>query len=286
MPAFDLAEAARRVRKPRRKSAILREVAAPQGYAADLYLACYRPVIDLWAASIPAILSAYERTLSEITTDSPADVQAEIEATQAAFQRLFLTLTPALRNWALRVEAAMRTRWRGAVLAATDVDLSTMIGPEDVRGTLESFIEWNTDLIRDVSEQTRQRIAGKVFAGLTQRKPAREVGREIREAVGMARDRSNRIAADQLNKISASLAEERRREAGLDVWAWVHSGKRHPRVEHQARDGSLYSDKPALVGRKVEGKTIKAPPERGDRPSQAPYCGCRSRAVLVFGFDE
>jgi len=284
--AYDLRALAKQQRKPRRKSVTLREVAAPQGYATDLYLSCYKPIVDLWAASLPAILSAYERTLGEITTDSPADVQAELSAAKTAFQRLFFLLTPALRTWALKTEAVTKSRWRGAVLAATGVDLTTLLGAGDERGTIESYLEWNTALIRDVHDQTRKRIADRVFAGLTERKPAREVAKEIREAVGMARDRSHRIAADQLNKLSSSMADERRREAGLDVWMWLHSGKKHPRKEHQARDGRLYTDNSALVGKRVDGKVVNKAPERGDMPGQAPYCGCRSRGVLVFEFDS
>lgn len=279
---FNLAAAARRQRNIRRKSIVLREVNAPLGLATDLYIACYKPIVDLWAEAGNRIAAEYARTLSEMTTDSPADVQREIDDAANAFERLFLTLTPALRSWALRVEQITRQRWRGAVLAATEVDLSTLIGPEGLRDTLESYIAWNTDLIRNVSDQAKQRIADRVFTGLTQRKPAREVAKDIREAVGMARDRSLRVASDQLSKASSSLAEERRREAGLEVWMWLHSGKRHPRKEHQARDGLLYSDNPSLVGKSVDGKAIHAPPERGDRPGQPPYCGCRSRGVLLL----
>lgn len=285
MPSYDLAAAAKRVRKLRRKSIILREVAAPLGYGTDLYLAAYKPVVDLWAAAAPRILAEYERSLAALTQDSPADVQAEIDAAAERFNSLFLTLTPALRSWVLRVEQVVRTRWRGAVLSATSVDLQTMLGAGDVRDTLESYLAWNADLVKDVSDQARKRIADRVFAGLTQRKPARDVAREIREAVAMARERSVNIAADQLSKISASLADERRREAGLAVWEWRHSGKRNPRPEHKARDGLLYSDNPALVGKRVGGRTVLTPPERGDRPGQPPWCGCRARGVLVLEFD-
>lgn len=201
-----------------------------------------------------------------LTTDSPADIQREIDEGQSEFQRLFMELEPELRDWLIRVESWQRGRWRGAVLSATGVDLQTLIGPQDMRDTIEAYLRWNTALIRDVSDQTRKRIADRVFAGLTQRKPARDVAREVREAVGMARDRSQRIAADQLSKISNSLADERRREAGIDTWVWMHSRKRHPRADHQARDGREYTDATA--------------PQ--DTPGQLPYCGCRSRAVVRF----
>ena len=98
----------------------------------------------------------------------------------------------------------------------------------------------------------------------------------------MARDRSQRIAADQLSKLTGALADERRREAGLSTWEWVHSGKRHPRSWHVQRNGRYFSEDKAMIGREVDGKTVEAPPSADDLPSRPPYCGCRSRSVLVF----
>lgn len=82
----------------------------------------------------------------------------------------------------------------------------------------------------------------------------------------MGRARSVRIASDQLSKITSSLAEERRREAGIDTWRWRHSGKRHPRADHVARNGKEYTDETAPK----------------DRPGQLPYCGCRGQAVITL----
>lgn len=96
----------------------------------------------------------------------------------------------------------------------------------------------------------------------------------------MARRRALNIASDQLSKLSNSLADERRRQAVLSVWAWVHSGKLHPREDHKARDGFLYSDDPAMTGETVHGQTVRKPPE--DRPGQLPYCGCLSRGIPVL----
>jgi uncharacterized protein with gpF-like domain len=174
-----------------------------------------------------------------------------------------------LERWALRVEAWQRGRWRGAVLSATSVDLDTMLGPADMRVPLGTAIERNVGLVGSVSEQARTRISQAVFDGLTKRLPAREVAASVREAVAMSRRRSLGIASDQLTKLSESLNEERRRDAGLDEWEWVHSGKAHPRAEHKARNGVRYSDDPA-----------KGRPAPEDRPGQLPFCGCTSRAVL------
>lgn len=215
-------------------------------------------------------------------TDSPEDLQARLDAASSELERLFILLDSALRDWTVRTEAWHRDKWRGAVLSATGVDLGTMLGPEDVRETLASYLAWNSDLVRDVSAQTRKRISDAVFSGLQNRTPAREVAKSIREATGLARDRSQRNAADQLSKVSSALADERRRQAGISYWKWRHSGKLHPRVRHQDRDGNIYADTAAGAGGEVEGKTVLAPPEANDLPGRQPFCGCRSQSVLVL----
>lgn len=163
---------------------------------------------------------------------------------------------------------------------ATAIDLATLIGPQDVRETLETVIARNVALVRSVSDQTRERIADAVFRGLQARTPPRTVAREIAEAVAMGRKRALRIAADQNVKLGSALNEERRRQAGIDSFTWVHSGKMHSRPEHVARDGKLYSENAERVGQEYEGRTIRKVPE--DKPGELPYCGCTSRAVLIL----
>lgn len=263
---YDLAAMARRQRNVRRSSVVLRDIAPPATFATNLYRSTYAHVIAAWLDALPRISAAYDRSLSELVTDAPADVRAEIDGAAEQVNRLLLLLTPNLRDWALRVEKWQRGKWRGAVLSATGVDLETMIGAGEMRATLETTIEWNTALIRDVSAVTQQRIGSTVFDGLRNRTPAREVAKTIRGSVDMSRDRSVRIASEQLNKLTSSLADERRREAGIDTWMWRSSHKLHYRPEHAARDGKEYTD-------------AEAPQ---DRPGQLPYCGCRSQAVVKF----
>lgn len=248
----------------RRRAIVIRDIAPPGVLATDLFRAVYLPGVQLWSRAAETIIAEYERSLGELTTDSPSDLQARLDAAQSEAERLLILLDAALKDWALRTEKWQRGKWRGAVLSATAVDLETLIGPEDVRQTLEQIIAWNTSLVRDVSAQARQRIGNAVFSGLTERRPARDVAKEIREAVAMSRRRSVAIALDQLTKLTSALADERRREAGIDRWKWRSSHKRHFRPEHAARDGKVYSDADA--------------PQ--DLPGRLPYCGCRSQAVL------
>lgn len=289
---FDLAAEAQRERTTRKRTTrkrgyvTLPPVSAPAMLATDLYRSVYAPIIAVWTEAAKAINAEYARTLAQMVTDSPSDVQRQIDGGAAAANQLTLALTPSLRDWTLRVERYVRQRWTRQVYSATSVDLSTRLSAYDASDTLESYLSWNVDLVRDVSEQIKKRIADAVFLGLTQRQPARDVAKAISDAVGMGRARAKRIASDQLNKLSATLADERRLQAGIETWSWVHSGKAHPRKHHQARDGNIYSDDPKQVGGQVGGKPILTPPPRDDRPGQAPYCGCRSRSVIIWEDDE
>jgi SPP1 gp7 family putative phage head morphogenesis protein len=180
-----------------------------------------------------------------------------------------LTLSPDLRRWALNVERVMTGKWARNVLSATGVDLSTVLSPDDMNETVEAALNWNTALIRDVSDDLRRRIANSVFAGFQRRAPASEIAKELREATGLARARSLRIAADQTVKLGARLNRARQEQAGLTHFKWRHSAKAHPRSWHLARNGKVYP---------WEGSGIPA----DDMPGVPPYCGCTAQGVVVF----
>lgn len=261
--ALPLAAMTRRSR-PRKRSVTFRPVRIPGTLASDLYASAYAPIIAAWSEAIPAIIAEYERTLASLTTDSPADVRVRIEGGDSVVATLLLTMRDRLARWSRTFEAHHRRRWTASVLTATGIDIKTMIGPEAAHETIETVIERNVGLVRNVSEQARGRIADSVFRGFTKRTPAREIAAELREAVAMARRRALNIASDQAAKLAGALDQERRREVGIATWEWVSSGKVHFREEHAARDGREYSD--------------EDPPE--SMPGEEINCGCTSRAVL------
>jgi uncharacterized protein with gpF-like domain len=267
---YDLAAMTKRAKPTRRRSITFRKIVPPATLASNLYAECYAPIIAAWQRALEPVLSAYERSLSELATDSPADIGNVLTGAESELNQVVVTIRLRLERWALKVEAWHRLKWRGAVLSATEVDVGTMLGAGDMRVSMQTAIETNVGLIRSVSEQARTRIGQAVFDGLKARSPARDVAKQVREAVAMSRRRSLNIASDQLTKLSSELDRERRREAGLDTWEWVHSGKLHPREDHRARNGKRYDDKAK------DGPT--KPPQ--DLPGQLPFCGCTSRAVL------
>ena len=279
---FDLAAMAKRARKTRRASITLRPISPPATFALDLYREGYLPIIAVWEAALPDILATYARTLAATQTDSPADVRVELTAAESGIVGVIVQARLRLERWAARFASWHTARWRANVLAATGVDLAMMLGPVDMAEPLALVIERNVSLISSVSNQARDRIAEAVFRGLRDRRPADEVAREVREATGMARARAKRIAGDQLVKTSSALNEERRRQAGIDTFEWISSGKLHFRPEHLARNGKLYSENAERQGHEYQGKTINKPPPSDDLPGIPINCGCTSRAVLVL----
>ncbi len=270
------------------KPKVLPPIFIPPDYEKRLYR-LYKRVPDLWWAEAKAhILPAYadvvalarevDKRRAAIQKDAAQifladDLKEGKDAVNVAAQmaeRVVVALQADLVSWATGVEKYQRGRFVGAVLSATRVDLSTILHPNDVRTTLEAVLDRNMSLIRNVSDETRQRIADIFFRNYQQRTPLRQVAKEISEAVGMSRARSLRIASDQTTKLAAALDEERMKEAGITKFQWVHSGKVHFRPEHKARDGKVYN---WATARSVL---------KGDLPGVAINCGCKAKAVIDF----
>lgn len=275
---------ARQVRRPSKRPIDLPPIHTTKAQADDLAV-LYARITAHWQEAVPHIVTAYGHALAQkLRTDSVEQTGSIIDVAGDAIQRLLVVLTPDLRRWALRVESWHRGKFIRGVLSGAGVDLGTQIGPLDAQDTVEAVVQRNVALVRDVSEEIRSRIADAVFRGYQQRTPAVALGKEINEAVSLGRARSNRIAGDQVVKLSSALDAERQRQAGLDVWKWRWSHKRHGRPAHIARDGHLYSDDEAWVGKESGGIEIGEPPQ--DLPGVLPFCGCVRQGVIVFADDS
>lgn len=257
------------IRRPSKRPIVLANIRPTQAQADDL-AALYMRAVAKWEAGIARLVAAYSAALAKLVTDSADDVGSAIDSIDAEIQRLVLLLTPDLRAWALRVESVHRGKWVANVLSAASVDLNTVLTAADVNETVDAVVNWNAALIADVSDETKRRIANAVFAGLQQRKSADEIAKEIREATGMARARARRVAGDQVVKLGARLNQARQEQAGITSFKWRHSGKRHPRSWHLARNGRVYP---------WEGSGIPA----DDMPGVPPFCGCTAQGVVTFG---
>ncbi|WP_439538693.1 phage head morphogenesis protein [Sphingomonas sp.] len=250
-----------------RRNVTLRPINPTTAQATDLY-AILRTALTPWQEATANILAGYDPApLNDaLTRDTTAQMTTAIDAAAAAFAtRLVVQITPALRRWAVSVERWHRGKWSSAAKAGTGIDLTGfLLTTGRIDDTLEGFIARNVALAKDLSAQAQARISDAVYRGQQDGTPVRDVAREIADALDMGRKRTRRIAADQNQKLSGALDLERQAEAGLEQYRWRHSGKKHPREEHKARDGKLFPlAEPA-----------------GDRPGFKPFCGCRAQAWI------
>lgn len=247
----------------RKRPLTLRAITTTQAQQRALYR-LYLPVVQVWVDGSERIVAEYGRTLSQLTFDSPSDVAAEIAATEEGavkatfdFRSLFLEWAQALNLWHVN-------RIGSQLTYATGLELTQFLGPVNL--TVEDYLERNTALVRDISDQARGRIADIVFRGLSNRTPTRDVAKEIADATGLARKRALRVAIDQTVKLSAALDRQRQFDLGFRAFVWNHSGKLHYRPIHKERDGKVFS---------WESEVAK-----NDPPGFQPFCGCRAAAYL------
>lgn len=250
-------------RQGRKRPLTLRAIKTTKAQGRALYR-LYSPVMDVWARGSERIIAEYARTIATYTGDSPADIEAEIEVVDEEAVRVSFDFRAFFREWAEQLLRWHIERIGSQLTYATGLDLRTYFGPAE--GTLEDYLARNTALIRDVSDQTRGRIADIVFRGVQQQTPTRDIAKQINEAVGLGRKRSLRIAIDQTVKLSGALDALRGRELGSNGYDWQHSGKLHYRPVHKERDGKYFA-----FGSEVD---------RLDPPGYAPFCGCVRRIVF------
>jgi SPP1 gp7 family putative phage head morphogenesis protein len=262
---FSVAELIRRAGRTRQSELVLAAIVPPVGLERDLR-AVHMQIVHGWSKLYrEEIAPEYAATIGEGVRDTPADVQEETDDAAATMNRLVLTLGPVLEDWVVRVEKWHRTRL-GQLFTASGVRLDTLLGRGDVARTLESVLAENLALIRSLNEQMRNDISGTVFRGLTNRSTATEVAREIRKLTGVATNRAKLIASDQLQKLTSRLDQERQEQLGIREFQWAHSGKKHPRPHHKARDGVRFKWNSVVA--------------RTDPPGRAIRCGCKARAVV------
>lgn len=255
-----LKQAAKRNR-PRASEIRIREIVPTKSQADDL-AAIYLEVMRYWRDVGQRVVTVYDPP--SLTTDTIPEIEAELVRAQVGATTLIFSLTPRVRRWTELFAAWHARKWAGNVQAATGVSIAAFLAAAPIADDLATALAWNVGLIRNVSDQARDRIANIVWSGWRARTPRNVIARQINEAIGLGRDRSRRIAVDQATKLSADLDRSRMLEAGIDAWIWRHSGKAHPRLDHVARNGNRYTWQNAPA----------------DIPGELPFCGCKAQAVL------
>lgn len=262
----DLPALVRRTGKYRRATFTAARI-EPTAAQRTVLLRIYMRLVRGWQERFKAnILPAYERALSAMVADDDAGtLQTQIGLSARQMEQVAAAAGFSVDEWIKTTEAWHRKRFAQA-FTPVGVNIEALLDRGDVNATLGAVLGENVALIRSLDDQMRNDISGEVFRALQNRTTARDLARAVRERAGVGQRRAELIAADQLQKLTGALDEQRQKQVGIAKFKWAHSRKQNPREEHKARDGKVYA--------------WTDPVAKNDPPGRAIRCGCRALAVL------
>lgn len=223
----------------------------------------YFELIRLWRAEHAALVQAYGALLPPPGSPLPA---AATDAMQAAVEQASRRVQAELNRLAAQFPGAFadiarwhRTQWLSRIRSATRVDVSTFAAPGAGDDEVRAAATRSTQLLLSVHGDVASRTGATLLNSLMAFVPGALVAGQLGKNIDAAKRRGARIAVDQADKIVSGLNDLRRREAGVTEWIWRHLDPQpHPRPEHQARDGRVYS----------------ASNQPNDLPGMLPNCKC------------
>ncbi len=131
---------------------------------------------------------------------------------------------------------------------------------------LKLFASQNSQLIKSLSEQELERVAGEIERGLQQGERFTDISKSLQKSFGITRRRATLIARDQTTKLNSSLTRLRQEEVGVEEYIWATSLDERVRPTHRANEGKKFR--------------WDSPPKITGHPGNDVNCRCIARPVL------
>jgi uncharacterized protein with gpF-like domain len=227
------------IRAAKIKPRPFRQIAPTEALRSSM-AAVFLDIVKAWRAERPAIMAAYAE--ARATGDARVALRA-VDDAAARVAPVVASTKSRLPDVVSRVEAWHRGQWVRRVQSATGLNVAHSTTPADVRGDIQTTVDWASRLADDVSRKIQNDITSGLLGDLAAKKPVADAGTTASDVIAKAKRRSLGIGVDQTDKLSRSMDRSRRKAAGLTRFIWRHSPHvRHPRPEHVARDGRVYSE--------------------------------------------
>lgn len=193
------------------------------------------------------LLTVYAPRPVQTQDDASSTIADALAAVSNAIRRLVVNIAPGAARWAVRVEQWHRQRFAATIRAGTGADIVAFLTAQDAQDEVEAAVSWAASLIEGLTDDLRRQVENLTWAAYANQTPREELARDLTQRIGTSRARARFIARDQTTKLAANLDRLRQQEAGITEYRWRHSGKKHPRPEHVARDGHIFrwDDAPA-----------------------------------------
>lgn len=200
-----------------------------------------------------------------------------VNSLQARFQDLFNKKAKILADRMVRGadKASASSLHTSLEKLSGGMSLKTNLMTPALSNVYKATVAENVGLIKSIAGEYLEKVQGAVMRSITTGNGLQDLVPALQQYEGQTHRRARNIALDQTRKAYNSINKGRMQAVGIQRFKWHHSGGgAHPREDHIAMDGNVYSfdDLPVIDQRTGE---------RGI-PGQAVNCRCTMSPVFVF----
>lgn len=204
-----------------------------------------------------------------------------VNSLQARFQDLFNKRAKILADRMVRGadRASASATHSSLEKLSGGMSLKTNVMTPALSNVYKASVAENVGLIKSIASEYLDKVQGAVMRSITTGNGLQDLIPALQQYEGQTHRRARNIALDQTRKAYNSINKGRMQAIGIKKFKWHHSGGgAHPREDHIAMDGNVYSfdDLPVIDERTGE---------RGI-PGQAVNCRCTMSPVFVFEDEE
>lgn len=164
---------------------------------------------------------------------------------------------------ARRVAGFNKKQFHAVIRRAYEVDI--FVDEPWLADLAKAWESENVALIKSIPQQSLTRMHSKVVESVRRGGLVKDLRDDLVKEFGIAKDRAELIANDQIGKLNAQLTEQRQRQIGVEEYTWRGVLDERERDEHVSREGQVFS--------------WSKPPEDG-HPGMPIRCRCRSEPRL------
>ncbi len=166
---------------------------------------------------------------------------------------------------AQQVDSVSKTEFRKQVRAAYGIDI--LRGEPQLADLLSAWTEENASLIKSIPDRLTEQLRSEFTTAFTNGTSLRDLTKIVRDKTGLADNRAELIARDQIGKLTGRLDRMRQESVGVQEFVWMTSQDERVRPTHRARHGKIY---------RWDSKDIK--------PGEEIRCRCTSSPVFPTEF--
>ncbi len=132
--------------------------------------------------------------------------------------------------------------WQKAVKTTLGIDIREDYYLGDFFSVmLDDWVDENVDLIKDLPEQTADKLKDVIYDGYTNGKTTTKMVKDIQRVFRVDRRRAELIARDQTAKLNGKIQQAQQQDAGITEYVWSTSGDERVRESHKALEGQKFS---------------------------------------------